>query len=237
MISYRCPDCGAEDDHFHHRASDAPESIQCRGVKLTNPEPQRIEHKITNPDGTVTVEYELVEPAPIMSVCAGTMLQRTAYLGELYARPARGFEPLVIYQSASDPTKFSFPGRNNEPTDAGYKRIEITSMHEYNKIAKQINNIEIAKMKDHRSMHEFYWNQRRKALRDHVNARIRHSPMLVSLARLIRARSDRKTEVRYGKALDAHFHSQLLEFNQGNIQDWCAEDSGGRHGWKSQRAK
>jgi hypothetical protein len=82
-------------------------------------------------------------------------------------------------------------------------------------------------------MHEYYWGQRRKAMRDNVDARIRPHPTLISLARIIRKISDQKTINRYGKPLDAHFHSQLLEFNQGNIQDYCSEDTG----WRSRRAK
>lgn len=235
MISYRCPDCGSDDEQFHH--SSAPASIQCRGMKVNEAAKETVKQEIKNDDGTLSYVLVEVELAPTLSACAGTALRREALPGELWARPARGFEPLVIYQNAADPTKFSFPGRNNEPTDAGYKRIEITNMAQYNKWAKHINSVEVAKMSDHREMHKEYWGARRNAMRDDVNARIRHNPVLLSLSRLIRARSDNKTNQRYGKPLDSRFHSQLLEFNQSNMQDWCAEDSGGRKGWQSRRAK
>jgi len=235
MISYRCPDCGSDEEEFHH--SNAPNQIACRGFKINEAQKQTIERKIENGDGTFTLELEEVELAPTLSACAGAALRRVSWPGELWARPARGFEPLVIYQHAADPSKFSFPGRNNEPTDAGYKRIEITNMAQYNHWVKHINNVEVDKMKDHREMHREYWKARRGAMREDVNARIRHSPTLLSLARLVRPRYDAKFEKRYSKPLDARFHSQLLEFNQGNIQDFCAEDSGGRKGWKSSRAK
>jgi hypothetical protein len=239
MISYRCPDCGSDDECFKHTASDAPETMPCRGVKLSEPKTQRVERRVPQPDGTELIEYEEVELAPTMEVCGGTMLQRVSLPGEMWSRPARGFEPLVVFEAA-DPSslpagrsKYYIPGRNYEATEPGYKRIELTSMAEYNKWVKGANQYETDRMKDHRSMHEYYWGARRTAMRDHVNARIRHNPVLMSIARMVRARSDAKTAVRYGKPLDAHFHSQLLEFNQGNIQDYC--DSETR--WRSTRAR
>jgi len=233
MISYRCPDCGSDDEHFYHSSDKAPASVECRGTKVVEAQKQTVERKVDNGDGTQSIELEEVELAPALTACTGTATKRESLPGEQWARPARGFEPLVIYQNASDPTKFSFPGRNNEPTDPGYRRIEITSMHEYNKWAKHINQVEIAKMSDHREMHREYWKARRGAMRDDVNARIRHSPVLKALARMVRPRYDAKFEKRYSKPLDSRFHSQLLEFNQGNIQDYCDADTG----WKSRRAK
>lgn len=240
MISYRCPDCGCEDEGFYHHP---PASIPCRGVRLNEPTKQMIERRVPNPDGTETIEYEEIELAPTMDICTGTMLQRASYPGELWSRPARGFEQLSIYERADydalpDAAKrgierFYVPGRNNETTEAGYRRIDITNMHEYNRWVKRINEHETSRMKDHRSMHEEYWKARRTAMRDNVNARIRSSPLLVSLAREVRKRADQKTINRYGKQLDAKFHSQLLEFNQSNMQDWCDADTG----WKSRRAK
>jgi hypothetical protein len=214
----------------------------CEGVLLSEPEIEKrqVERKIDNADGTQTIEYEEVELelAPTMSICTGTMTQCSLLEVPRYGvRNARGFEPLVVYERVGElargQDRYYVPGRNNEPTEAGMKRIELTNMAEYNRFVKTANEYETAKMRDHREMHRFYWNSRRKAMRDHVDARIRHSPLLVSLARMVRARSDRKTDVRYGKPLDAHFHSQLMEFNQGSIQDFCAEDTG----WKATRAR
>ena len=106
------------------------------------------------------------------------------------------------------------------------ERIEITNMAEYNRHIKTINEYETQKMRDTRSMHREYFGARRKAMRDDVNAKTRHSDLLRSISRVVRARSDRKTDIRYSKALDAHFHAQLIEFNQGKIQDYCDADTG-----------
>ena len=148
---------------------------------------------------------------------------------------------MVLFRYVGEPPrgreKYFVPGRNHEPTESGYERIEITDIALYNRVVKEVNRHEVQKMSDHRSMHEEYWKQRRRAMRDHVDARIRHNPTLVSLARIIRKISDAKSAKRYGKNLDSRFHGQLIEFNQGNMQDWCAEDSGGQRGWQSRRAK
>jgi len=244
LVSFRCPDCGWDGEHFYHQRSYAPAAIDCLGTKVSEPVFEEIEREIVGEDGTVTIEHERVELAPTLQPCAGTALQRDSYPGELYARPARGFEAMVIYERANyeqlpddqkrSLNRFYVPGRNYEPTEPGMKRIEITSIAQYNQEIKRINEYETQKMRDHREMHRFYWGERRRAMRDHVNARIRHSPLLVALARMARATSDRKTAVRYGgRNLDANFHAQLIEFDQGHIQDWCDAETG----WKSRRAK
>jgi hypothetical protein len=88
-------------------------------------------------------------------------------------------------------------------------------------------------MSARRETHREYFAEQRKKVRDDVNARFSQSSRYLGLRQLMRARSDRKSAERYGKALNANFHAQLLEFNQSNMQDWCAEDTG----WKSRRAK
>jgi hypothetical protein len=243
LTYYRCDCCGADDEHFYRSSETPAATFECRSVQFGEPTYRDIPHEVVQPDGSVIVEIEKVEVASEMTVCPGVMRQRQTYPGEVVQLNARRFEPLVIYERANYDSytpdqkrqlrKYYVPGRNNELTEPGMKRIEITNMSEYNRVCREINAHEIRVMTDHRSMHEEYWKARRVALRDHVNARIRHNPLLVAAARAVRRRSDRKFIDRYGKHLDAHFHAQLLEFNQGNIQDFCAEDTG----WKARRAK
>jgi len=243
MIAYACPDCGFEDEHFHHHASDAPQSVECRGYKFTEAKTERVERRVEQPDGTIVIEYEEVILEPEMKVCGGTAPQRESWFDASWSRPARGFEQLSVfevvdYEHKPDDYKrthqrFYVPGRNYEPTEPGMIRHDITNMAEYNRFVRTVNAHETQKMSDHREMHREYWGARRRAMRDDVNARIRHEPLLLSLARLMRKRSDQKSNVRYGKPLNANFHAQLIEFNQGNMQDYCDADTG----WKSRRAK
>ena len=218
--TYRCtdPSCTGEHDEYRQNPRQLPYAKICGCVRLSE-------------DGTAT--------AP----CTAAALRRVTYPGEGVALNARRFEPLTVYEIANfegkpdefkrGHYKYQIPGRNNEPTEPGMIRHEITNIHEYNRLIKQMNTHETDRMRDHRSMHEYYWNARRKAMRENVDARIGSNPLLRALTRLIRKRSDQKSAQRYGKSLDAHCHAQLIEFNQGKIQDWCAEDTG----WKSRRAK
>lgn len=208
---YRCLSCGGEHEEYRNNPRDLPYAKVC-GCLVDS----------------ISVEGGIDK-------CSAPALRRVTYPGEGVALNARRFEPLVLYQSAADPSKISVPGRNYEPTDPGYKRIEITSIAQYNTLVKKINESETSKMRDHRYMHQEYWSQRRKAMRDEINARIRNDGAHRSrlLARWMRERSDSKTIQRYGKPLDAHFHSQLLEFDQGHIQDYCDKDTN----WRATRAK
>ena len=246
MISYRCPDCGRDDEHFYHRASAAPASVQCVGFREAEERFEEIQHEVRNVDGTLTIEVELVALAPTLTPCAGTALQRETLPGERRARPARGFADIVVYEydnwdGKSDEFKrghqrYYVPGRNYESTEPGMKRVVLNSMHDYNRFIKRANEEITSDMRNHREMHRTYWEARRKALREDVNARVgpvRTHPLIAHLMRAMRQRSDRKTQERYGKPLDAHFHSQLLEFNQGNMQDWCDAETR----WRSRRAR
>jgi hypothetical protein len=181
-----------------------------------------------------------------LSTCTAPALRRVTYPGEGVAVNARRFEQLSVYEVAdwdrkSDDFKRSHqryyvPGRNNEPTESGYLRHDITNIQAYNKFVKRVNADEIAKMKDHRDMHREYFGARRKAMREDVDARVgpaRSHPLVQMLRRAMRARSDSKFNARYGKPLDARFHAQLIEFNQGNIQPWTAEDTN----WRDRRAR
>ncbi len=212
---YRCLDCGGEHEEYRTSPRDLPYAKVCGCLTETKLE-----------DGSI-------------EKCTAVALRRTTYPGEGVPLNARRFEPLVIYERANSENlgvsqnRFWFPGRNNEPTEPGMKRIEITSIQQYNQVVKRINQYETQKGRDHREMHRMYWGARRKAMRENVDARIRPEPLYKMLARMVRARSDQKTDKRYGKAMDAHFHAQLIEFDQGKIQDFCAEDTG----WKSRRAK
>lgn len=219
---YHCTDpaCNGEHDEYRTNPRDLPYAKLCGcAVEL--------------PDGS-------------LSKCTAVAIRRTSFPGEFVAVNARRFEPLAIferanYDSRSDDYKrghdrYYIPGRNNEPTEPGMKRIEITNIHDYNRVSKEINQYETQKMRDHRSMHEAYFGARRKAMREDVDARVgpqRSHPLISYLRYAMRKRSDNKFNARYGKPLDAHFHAQLIEYNQSNMQPWTAEDTG----WKDRRAR
>ena len=220
--TYHCLHCDGEHEEFRQDPRQLPYAKVC-GCAVDS----------TSEDGS-------------LATCTAPALRRVTYPGEGVPVNARRFEPLCIYERAdydSIPAdtrrslqKYYVPGRNNEPTEPGMKRIEITNIHDYNRVIKQINAHEVDKMDAHRAMHREYFGARRKAMREDVDARVgpqRYHPLVQMLRRAMRARSDAKFNQRYGKRLDSQFQSQLIERNQSNMQDFCAEDTG----WKSRRAR
>jgi hypothetical protein len=216
--TYRCTSCSGEHEQYNQNPRLLPYAKVCGCV-------------IESSDSTSA------------ETCTAPALRRTTYPGEGVALNARRFEQLSVFEvhdwdHKSDDFKRSHqryyvPGRNYEPVEPGYVRHDLTNIQDYNRFVKTVSSHELQKMRDHRAMHEEYWRARRKSMRDDVNARIRHSPLLMSIARMVRARSDRKSDARYGRALDPHFHAQLLEFNQSSMQAFCDADTG----WKDRRAR
>jgi hypothetical protein len=215
--TYHCASCGAEHDEYRQNQRDLPYAKTCGAA-------------LESADATLTT-------------CAAPALRRVVNPGEGVALNARRFEQLSVlevhdWESKSDDFKRSHqryyvPGRNYEPTEPGYVRHDLTNMQDYNRFIKTVNAHELQKMRDHREMHRIHWDSERTRMRENVNARIRPEPLLRSLARMIRKRSDQKSAVRYGRALDPHFHAQLIEFNQSNMQAWTDKETG----WKDRRAR
>jgi hypothetical protein len=216
---YRCLHCAGEHEEYRQNPRNLPYAKVCNSA-------------LEDAEGNLTT-------------CTAPALRRVTLPGEGVPLNARRFEPLVIYERANYTVdqlarglnRYYIPGRNNEPTEPGMKRIELTDIHSYNRVQKEISGWETNLMSARRETHREYFQEQRKKVRDDVNARFSQSSRYLGLRQLMRARSDRKSAERYGKALNANFHAQLLEFNQGNMQDWCAEDSGGRKGWQSNRAR
>jgi hypothetical protein len=218
--TYHCLACNGEHEEYRQNPRDLPYAKVCGCA-------------VESTDETLTT-------------CTAPALRRVTYPGEGVAVNARRFEQLSVYEVAdwdhkSDDFKrghqrYYVPGRNNEPTESGYLRHDITNIQAYNRFVKRVNAGEIAKMKDHRDMHREYFGARRKAMREDVDARVgpaRSHPLVQMLRRAMRARSDGKFNARYGKPLDARFHAQLIEFNQSNMQPWTAEDTN----WRDRRAR
>jgi hypothetical protein len=212
---YRCLHCAGEHEEYRQNPRNLPYAKVCGSA-------------LEDMEGNLTI-------------CTAPAIRRVTLPGEGVPLNARRFEPLVIYERANYTVdqlarglnRYYIPGRNNEPTEPGMKRIELTDIHSYNRVQKEISGWETNLMSARRETHREYFAEQRRKVRDGVNVRFSQSSRYLGLRQLMRARSDRKSAERYGKTLNANFHAQLLEFNQGNMQDWCAEDTG----WKSRRAR
>ena len=212
---YRCLHCAGEHEEYRQNPRNLPYAKVCGSA-------------LEDAEGNLTT-------------CTAPALRRVTLPGEGVPLNARRFEPLVIYERANYTVdqlarglnRYYIPGRNNEPTEPGMKRIELTDIHSYNRVQKEISGWETNLMTARRETHREYFQEQRKKVRDDVNARFSQSSRYLGLRQLMRARSDRKSAERYGKALNANFHAQLIEFDQGNMQDYCDYDTG----WKSRRAR
>lgn len=216
---YRCTHCSGEHEEYRQNPRNLPYAKVCGSA--------------------------LEDAEGILTTCTAPALRRVTLPGEGVPLNARRFEQLSIYERVNYGAaeiqrgldRYYIPGRNNEPTEPGMKRIDITDIHQYNRVSKEINAHETLMMRARRETHREYFQDERVKMRREVDARFSQSSRYLGLRQAMRRRSDQKSVVRYGKALDAHFHSQLMEFDQGKIQDFCAEDSGGRKGWQSNRAR
>src|SRR5580704_15227359 len=140
--TYRCLSCGGEHDEYRQNPRELPYAKVCGCVVESTPEAAA--------EGSLTT-------------CTAPALRRVTYPGEGVALNARRFEPLVIYerpnheQLGRSQNRYYIPGRNNEPTEPGMKRIDITNIQQYNRVVKEINAHEARKMSDHREMHREYF--------------------------------------------------------------------------------
>jgi len=172
-----------------------------------------------------------MQPCPVTE-CHGSARRYPSMPGEYRPTNAKRFDPIVIWQSDSDPNKFSFPGRSDEPCDAGYHRIEITDMRSAQKWSKKLNHIYSMEKAMDVERDRAIWSERLRSNRADREAKIRGDARMEAFNRAMIERTDKKRQNRYDhKSPDVNFHIQALEFDQSNRQDWCDKDTG----WKARR--
>ena len=166
------------------------------------------------------------------TLCSGTANRIESVPGEWRPSNAQRFDPIVIWRSNTDPNKFSFPGRNDEPVDAGYHAITITDMYQAQKWSKHINEVLTVQKEFDVERDRAIWADRLRQRREDRANMIRGNPQLEAWNRLMIERQDKKRQNKYDHARpETAFHIQALEMNQSNRQDWCDVDTG----WKSRK--
>lgn len=149
---------------------------------------------------------------------------------------ARRFESIVVWQSNTEPDKFSFPGQASEPCPDGYHRLEITNLPEADRFVSRMNAIERAKAESNRELNDQALDEQTRRRRNEFDARNRSSldSRSEALLRAVREWADRRrTEKRYRRSrLDPHFHIQVLSFDSGNRNSY----SGPETGWRERKS-
>jgi hypothetical protein len=217
MIDYRCNTCGYRFEHFFHNREEAPETQPCTGLV----------------DGT-TIDTDTGVSSSTQVNCNGTATKYSSVPGEYRPSNAQRFDPIVIWQSDTDPNKFSFPGRSNEPCDPGYHAITIRNMHEAQKWTKHINQVYALEKDIDRERDRIMFNERLQENRRDRAAKVRGNARLEAFNRLMIERQDRKRANKYdhGRS-NVNFHMNVLEFDSSNRMDHCDADT---TGWKSRKA-
>ena len=154
------------------------------------------------------------------SPCLGYAPRILSLPGEYRPTNAKKFDPIVIWVHNEDASKVSFPGRADEPVEAGYHAVEITNLPQADYWARRINDVERQKGLSERLGEKEYWDERLKQRRADIEARIGSNPRAQALYRAVKAFVDAKRDRKYSREAryDPHGHFQVIAFDSSNRQ-------------------
>jgi hypothetical protein len=148
-------------------------------------------------------------------------------------RDARAFDPILVWESTSEPGKISMPGRNDEPCPEGYRPKLLATLREADRFINAINRSERDKMLEIRELNRQYFDERQQERRDNIRAKIRGNSRAEALFREVCAYVDAKRERKYSRlrSFDPRCHFQALSFDASNRQG----HSDAATGWKERK--
>jgi hypothetical protein len=140
---------------------------------------------------------------------------------------AQRFDPVLVFQSVTDDREFSFPGRNTEACPPGYKPIVLDSLRAADQFTKRFNAIEGEKGRTERALNHLYFDQRTKARRDDIRARIRGNPRAESLFRQVTAMMDKKRAAKRDQEMrwQPNGSFQVFSGDASNRQGWADSET------------
>lgn len=154
--------------------------------------------------------------------------------GVMHEANARRWNPIVVWQSATDPDKFSFPGQANEPCPDGYRAIELANLRQADQFVTRMNVIERRKMEAARDLNYQAFDEQTRRRREDIAARIRGNARAEALFRAAREWADRRRSEKRSRQrnLDPRFHIQVLSYDSGNRSSY----SGPETGWRERKS-
>lgn len=154
--------------------------------------------------------------------------------GSIHEGNARRFDDIVVWQSASDPEKYSFPGQSNEPVPDGYHKIVISNLRQADRFVSKMNDIERRKMEETRDLRYALDDAGIRERRRHEDSKGAGNAIAQALRRRVREWTDQVREARRGKRsrIDPHFHINVLSFDSGNRNSY----SGPETGWRERKS-
>jgi len=174
---------------------------------------------------------DAAENTPCDRGCEGTLTWYRVIYGEPPTRTAQPFAPVVLFRDPTAPEgQYRTPGWNDEPTPAGFERVEIRNIREWENVTKQMS---AHGRREAEAAH--YERQRaidivRKEQRDELRSQMRHwSGEARELAEHALAKSENRPR---RKAPTGEVISHALEFDSSNREAWRDQ----RTGWKGRRS-
>src|ERR1700746_1172640 len=83
---------------------------------------------------------DAAENTPCDRGCAGTLTWYRVIYGEPPSRNAQPFAPVVLFRDPTAPEgQYRTPGWNDEPTPAGFERVEIRNIREWENVTRQMS--------------------------------------------------------------------------------------------------
>ena len=143
---------------------------------------------------------------------------------------SRAFQPIEVWQSNTDPEKYSFPGIADEPVPDGYHKIVISNLREGDQFTARFNELERRRLEQERQLRHTLDDAGVKDRRAEEDARgwvmradgtkfyVRGNARAEALQRAARLWADKVRERRRAarSRVDPHFHIQVLSFESGN---------------------
>lgn len=166
--------------------------------------------------------------------------------GSVFQGNARGFDPIVVWESNAEPGKFSFPGQSGERVPEGYHKIEITNMRQADRFVGRMNDQERQKLEAERDLRYMADDMGVRTRRAEEDARgyairadgtkfyIRGNTRAENLQRAARAWADKIRERRRAAhaRIDPQFHNNALSFDSGSRNSY----SGPETGWRERKS-
>ena len=161
--------------------------------------------------------------------------------GSVFPESARRFDPIVVWQSNTDPNHYSGWGaRTNEPVPEGFHKVEITNIRQADQLVRKVNDIERQKMEEARRMRYALDDAGVTDRRREEDARgwvmradgtkfyVRGNSRAEALRRRAREYTDAERARRRAQhpRIDPQFHSQVLSFDSGNRSSYSGPETG-----------
>lgn len=150
--------------------------------------------------------------------------------GSVFERTAKCWDDIVVWQSVTDPEKYSFPGQSNEPVPPEYNKIVISNLRQADQLVARVNDIERRKMEEARAVRYALDDAGIRERRRNEDARGAVSPRAEALRRRVREWTDKMRERRREAhpRIDPQFHIQVLSFDSGNRNSYSGPETGWR---------